>query len=410
MSFDLSLSDDQRAVEELFATFLSDRCSPGVVRAAEPLGFDRTLWNGFAALGAPGMAVPAELGGGGASLAEVVVAAEQVGRAAAPVPYAEHTVAARVVPDADVVAGDAVATLALRPASADGTWTLVPAGAVADVVVGLDGDELVAVRADAPGAGPLNLASSPTRRPCCPSRRPHGHRRSWRLRSGARRVGGAHRRRSLSASPRRRWTWRSTTSRSATSSVGRSARSRPCSTASPICPASSTAPVCWCTRLRGPGRRRRQRRASTSTATRSPTSPCWRRWRSCSLPTSPRIATDRSLHYHGGYGFSEEYDIQLYLPPGDGAGRCVLGDPGHRGAAARRPAVRRRPVKAADGMDFALPPDVDAYRDEIRRVIAAGGDSRGTRTPAPHRHVQQPRAQPGARRARLHRTRGAGPR
>jgi alkylation response protein AidB-like acyl-CoA dehydrogenase len=23
-------------------------------------------------------------------------------------------------------------------------------------------------------------------------------------------------------------------------------------------------------------------------------------------------ATDRSLHYHGGYGFSEEYDIQLY--------------------------------------------------------------------------------------------------
>jgi alkylation response protein AidB-like acyl-CoA dehydrogenase len=23
-------------------------------------------------------------------------------------------------------------------------------------------------------------------------------------------------------------------------------------------------------------------------------------------------ATDRSLHYHGGYGFAEEYDIQLY--------------------------------------------------------------------------------------------------
>ncbi len=24
------------------------------------------------------------------------------------------------------------------------------------------------------------------------------------------------------------------------------------------------------------------------------------------------LATDRSLHVHGGYGFSEEYDIQLY--------------------------------------------------------------------------------------------------
>ena len=23
-------------------------------------------------------------------------------------------------------------------------------------------------------------------------------------------------------------------------------------------------------------------------------------------------ATDRGLHYHGGYGFSEEYDIQLF--------------------------------------------------------------------------------------------------
>ena len=27
---------------------------------------------------------------------------------------------------------------------------------------------------------------------------------------------------------------------------------------------------------------------------------------------SARFATDRALQYHGGYGFSEEYDIQLY--------------------------------------------------------------------------------------------------
>jgi alkylation response protein AidB-like acyl-CoA dehydrogenase len=25
-----------------------------------------------------------------------------------------------------------------------------------------------------------------------------------------------------------------------------------------------------------------------------------------------RFATDRSMQYHGGYGFSEEYDVQLY--------------------------------------------------------------------------------------------------
>ena len=37
-------------------------------------------------------------------------------------------------------------------------------------------------------------------------------------------------------------------------------------------------------------------------------------------------ATDRSLHYHGGYGFAEEYDIQLYYRRARGW-RLVAGDP-----------------------------------------------------------------------------------
>ena len=258
---------------------------------------------------------------------EVVVAAEQVGRAAAPVPYAEHTVAARVVPDADVVAGDVVATLALRPASADGSWTLVPAGAVADLVVGLDGDELVAVRADAPGAGPLNLASSPT----ADRAARHGDRTvigdrddferaldEWRVVTAAaarrhRRTGDGH-----GASP---------TSRSATSSVGRSARSRRCSTGSPTCPATSTAPGCWRTRRRGPGRPR-SRRASTSTATTITDFAVLAAMAFVFAADVAAIATDRSLHYHGGYGFSEEYDIQLYYRRARGW-PLLLGDPAH---------------------------------------------------------------------------------
>ena len=39
-------------------------------------------------------------------------------------------------------------------------------------------------------------------------------------------------------------------------------------------------------------------------------------------------ATDRSLHYHGGYGFSEEYDIQLYYRRARGWS-LVLDDPSH---------------------------------------------------------------------------------
>ena len=38
------------------------------------------------------------------------------------------------------------------------------------------------------------------------------------------------------------------------------------------------------------------------------------------------MATDRSLHYHGGYGFAEEYDIQMYYRRARGWS-FVLGDP-----------------------------------------------------------------------------------
>jgi alkylation response protein AidB-like acyl-CoA dehydrogenase len=38
-------------------------------------------------------------------------------------------------------------------------------------------------------------------------------------------------------------------------------------------------------------------------------------------------ATDRSLHFHGGYGFSEEYDIQLYYRRARGWS-LILDDPG----------------------------------------------------------------------------------
>ena len=40
------------------------------------------------------------------------------------------------------------------------------------------------------------------------------------------------------------------------------------------------------------------------------------------------VATDRSLHFHGGYGFAEEYDIQLYYRRARGW-RLIAGDPRH---------------------------------------------------------------------------------
>jgi alkylation response protein AidB-like acyl-CoA dehydrogenase len=158
---DLSLSDDQRAIREAFADVFAKESPVSIARAAEPLGFDRTLWERLIATGVTGMAASEPEGGGGASLSDLVVVAEELGRVIAPVPLVEHWVASRLHPLDDILSGEVVAALALRPADADGVWRLVPGGAVADVVVGVDGDDVIAVRSAPLGRAPRNHACAP---------------------------------------------------------------------------------------------------------------------------------------------------------------------------------------------------------------------------------------------------------
>jgi alkylation response protein AidB-like acyl-CoA dehydrogenase len=167
---DLELSEEQQAVVELFGALASKWSTPEIVRSHEGLGFAAELWEQLVAAGAPGMAVAAEHGGGGSGLVELALAVEQLGRALAPAPLVEHAVATRLViaagatpPDGpidEVVDGASVATVALRPV-VDGVARLVPAGAVAHHVVGLDGDRLVLSSSDPPGTAVPNLASMP---------------------------------------------------------------------------------------------------------------------------------------------------------------------------------------------------------------------------------------------------------
>jgi alkylation response protein AidB-like acyl-CoA dehydrogenase len=136
-----------------------------VVRAAEPLGFDAALWAQLAELGGPGMGAPEAAGGGGAGLGDLAVVADHLGQTLAPVPFVEHSVATRLLArfdglDDHLMSGAAIATLALQPAGPAG-WRLVPAGAVADVVVGLAGDDLVVARDAPPGVAPRNHAAMP---------------------------------------------------------------------------------------------------------------------------------------------------------------------------------------------------------------------------------------------------------
>lgn len=160
MAFDLALDASEQSVADHFTRFFGRECRPDVVRAAEPLGHSDELWLKLCELGVPGIGVAEAAGGGGASMLEVFLVAEAAGRVLAPVPLVDHVVAARAHPVGDLVAGEAIAAFAPRPA-VDGTFRLVPSGAVAEVVVGLDGDDLVAVRGEAPGRAPANHADSP---------------------------------------------------------------------------------------------------------------------------------------------------------------------------------------------------------------------------------------------------------
>jgi alkylation response protein AidB-like acyl-CoA dehydrogenase len=166
---DLSLTDVQEAIRDGIGRFLAKTSSPDQVRAAEPLGWDRAVWEGLAGMGVPAMGVAPELGGGGAGLGDLAVVAGQVGAHLASAPVVEVMVAARLLGRFEVtgedwlrhlVDGSGPVTLALRPAT-DGVATLVPGGAVADAVVALDGTDLVVVGLPGARRSPANLGSAP---------------------------------------------------------------------------------------------------------------------------------------------------------------------------------------------------------------------------------------------------------
>ena len=167
-------SEDQQAVQEAFGDLFAREATPEAVRAAEAgCGFDPGLWRTLAAAGAPGMAVPVERGGGGASLVDLAVVIYEWGRRIAPVPLVEHAVTARLIASlaaggvtvgelAQAVAGgEPVATLALRPAGPDGIARLVPAGAVAAVVAAFSAGRLVIGRGEPSGVARPNTADLP---------------------------------------------------------------------------------------------------------------------------------------------------------------------------------------------------------------------------------------------------------
>ena len=146
---DLSLSADQLALQEAVGRLYAKESHPERVRAAEATdGFDPSLWDALGRMGIPTMGVPEAHGGGGAALTDLAVVAEQHGHHLGSAPLVETMVVARLLARCEgTAAADALGRLvAGAPAgfALHSHGRLVAGGAVAQVVVALDGDELVA--------------------------------------------------------------------------------------------------------------------------------------------------------------------------------------------------------------------------------------------------------------------------
>lgn len=149
---DYSLSRDHLDLQESYRQFFTAHCPIESVRAAESTGFDKTLWERLCATGATTMAAPVDVGGDGATMVDLVLVAEELGRALAPVPWIDHICTTRLLASlgalsaenqhaADVVTGIEIAALDPR-LDGSGIRRLIPAGSVADHLVIRQGQDI----------------------------------------------------------------------------------------------------------------------------------------------------------------------------------------------------------------------------------------------------------------------------
>ena len=393
-------TEEQDALRDAVARFLDKASAAEAVRAAEPTGWDERVWAGLTDMGVPTLGVATEHGGSGATLRDLAVVAEACGARVAPAPIVESMVAARLLSGFAETAGPvlepfteggAPVVLALHPA-VDGQARLVPGAAVAAAVVALDGDDLVVVTQEQPLPFAANLGSAPLA--------------DADLTAGARTVlasgDGAHR-----AHRRAVDEWRALTARWLVG-LGREAQAiglqyakdrkqfdvaigsfqavqhRFADLATDLDGADLlSSKAVWALDVGDP------------VAASFPTMAFW-----FAGDTAQRVAA-WSLHVHGGYGFMEEYDIQLLFRRAK-ATRLVLGDPRREllrladrlwadPTAGPIPGTTHRPTVASvdtgsaevgaaragedadgsdGGFDFRLGPDVEAFRAEVRAFLA----------------------------------------
>jgi alkylation response protein AidB-like acyl-CoA dehydrogenase len=388
---DLSLSAEQSDLHDAVARLYAKESSPERVRSAEATGFDETLWQALVQMGLPTMGVAESLGGGGARLTDLAVVAEQHGAFLGSAPLVETMVVARLLArraddagrtDVDGAAArrlletigeGAPASLALRPLPADATIApLVPGATVAGCTVVLHGDELVALRPAAPPVHQANLHAAALAD--VPLDGGDGAERTV-LASGAAAttaVGAA-----LDE-------WR-VLQATALSGLARAALDLGVQYVKdrhqfgvPIGSFQTIQHRLADLHAAADGARLLAYEAAWAADEHEPNAATLAAQAFWFCGDTAEQTAGASLHFHGGYGFMLEYDVQLYARRAKGW-RLVLGDPHTelRTIARRRwlepPAPRVEPAPAPSsrpGLDFRLDAESLALRDEVREFLA----------------------------------------
>src|SRR5581483_6465104 len=151
-SMDFELSDDQLALRDGARELLDGLAPPAAVRAVVDGGggLDRRLWDAMVEQGWPAVALPEAAGGLGLGVVEVAVLLEELGRHAAPAPFAPTVLALTALTEAGA---SVLAARLLEGAVGCVAWSRRP-----DAVV-----------ATAPPGGPPVLGGRPDPTPYAPS-------------------------------------------------------------------------------------------------------------------------------------------------------------------------------------------------------------------------------------------------
>jgi alkylation response protein AidB-like acyl-CoA dehydrogenase len=308
---DLGLSQEESELKVALSALLARESSPARVRAAEDTGFDPDLWRQLQAMGIPEMAVT-EGSDPAASFFQLLLVAEEAGRALASAPIVEAFVVSRLLTRCGEAGrelleetrdGRTIATIALH-APSGGEARMVPGGAIAPVVVALEGRTLVAYTSDPPQRAVHNLGSLSV---------------AHRALASAPRTVLAEGTEAQKQYARACSEWKALMCgqlvglASAALSIGveyvksRTAFGAPLATYQTIAHRLADNAT-WLSGAQLLAYEAAWAHDEGSTRAETLTSMSW-----CfSTEVAMNVSRD-SLHYHGGYGFTKEYDIQLYF-------------------------------------------------------------------------------------------------